>query len=213
MLRRLGLASDTLLQLYESFRGSDEEEERLFGKRREFLGNPLYRSKERGRKYGDVYGSFGARRRHVKEWDPLTEELLLHASDIDTEHAWQSLPAWVQAQLLPQQIGSYVDQALREYVPMTDGRRGSENLGWYQLRLPQDLYGREGALRELGFPQNGELLWLRGRGLRMQLSVEGGPSQPKILTALIQLTLVPSSLQEVDYGDYDEEMDYIRLPG
>lgn len=98
----------------------------------------------------------------------------------------------------PEEVGSYVDELGREYIPMANDEQWSE-LGWYNVRMPLALYRDKEERAEVGFPDCGSMVTLRGRGRILRCLVDDGPAEvsKSVSTALIKLTVKTS---EADIG-------------
>jgi len=83
-----------------------------------------------------------------------------------------------------------VDDMGREYIPMANDDRWTEH-GWYNVRMPLALYRDKEKRAEVGFPDRGDTVVLRGRRKMMTCIVDDGPSavSKTLATALIKLDI------------------------
>lgn len=183
-LRRAGVSADLLEQAYGSTSLEEDEEIRLFGKRREFLGNPGSKAREPG----NVYHSFGDAPRGIG--NRTSEEHAAFAQKI-----WEDMPKEIQAMIPKTCIGKFTD-GKRDYIPCTDNP-SHELYNTYEVRCPLKMTrSYDDTLDSDWFPQSGEILVLEGRGVKRICKVRGDVYNRKKCTAFVEMDV----LQETRIG-------------
>lgn len=168
-----------LAKAYDSVDLAEDEEVRLFGTRREFLGNPG----SKNRKPGNVYHSLGDAPRSVDTHTASAHTALANK-------VWEDMPVEMKKVIPKTCIGKFVDGDGRDYTPRADDPN-HEEYGTYEVRLPIKRFKNEDALlMDDQFPQDNEILHLTGRGVRRVCRVKGDTYNRRVRIAFIDLEVL-----------------------
>ena len=155
ILLKWKVTSEKLREAYtHTHNWSDEERVKWFGKDMDFFNN----GGASGHKIGARYRNFGRFYGKTKQ---------------NYQSKWDSLPDDLKEIISVEDMGSYIDDEFREYKPRTMDPDHME-YGLYEFRLPKKYYKPNRMVWEDGFPRDGEILHLKGKGREIVCSVAGG---------------------------------------